>query len=126
MKSRMGTHTEEDMNTIFCSQLIGGALKRMDIIPTHVVSSNILPAHFDERNIIEEGDPLDKIIQPKLGKLMIFPSIGNGDPSIQENNEDNEIVDCIRITNAETEYDGNNRPHTVCINEKTVINSINL
>ena len=115
MKSRMGAHTEEDMNTIFCSQLIGGALKRMEIIPTHVVSSNILPAHFDERSIIEEGDPLDKIIQPKLGKLMIFPSITTGDHSIQENNEDNEIVDSIRIINAETEYDDNNRPHTVSI-----------
>ena len=112
----MGTHEEEDMKSIFCSQLLGGALKKMNIIPQHVVSSNFLPSHFDEKEITPDSDPLDALLQPKLSKSIIFQQVG---PELKKQKSATSTVDnsfsikSCRITGTTNSEDSKGSSYTV-------------
>ena len=56
----------ENLESIFCSELVAAALKRMNLMPSDVCSNNYLPRDFDESGVV-------KLTQGKLGKLKVFP-----------------------------------------------------
>src|SRR3990167_9461854 len=86
MKTRFGSHVEDDLSSIFCSQLIGAAYQRMEIIPAHVSVSNLLPTHFEYRrdppaanlhassasDVLNQPPPIHSHFQNKLGPMAVF------------------------------------------------------
>jgi uncharacterized protein YycO len=65
----------ENLESIFCSELVAAAFKRMKLLPNDVCSNNFLPRDF-------EGNGVVKLVRGKLGKLKTF-SQRKATPDIQ-------------------------------------------
>lgn len=104
---------------MFCSQLIGESLKSMGILPSAICSSNILPAHFEEKENVQDLDYIDCVLQSKLGKTIIFHQNGpvaqpQTDLSVIASTEQF-AVDTITIQSSEKAINSKGNPFTVCI-----------
>ena len=120
VKARMGTNEEDDLNSLFCSQLIAEALKKMEILPKDLKSSNVLPMHFDEREEPSEGielDPISITFRSKLSKTTVFEQVG---PSVKNSVDTSCIasseefaVHSVNLSSAETRVDSKGRKYTV-------------
>jgi hypothetical protein len=64
MKAWKGTHTSEDLSSIFCSELMAAAYKRMGLLDNSIPSNNYLPADFALPN-----NPKVKLAKGKLEKI---------------------------------------------------------
>ena len=72
MKAGFGTHVEDDLSSLFCSQLIAECFKRMNVIPRSIPSSNFLPSHFDEKDV-QSANEIDRLLSGKLSKTIFIP-----------------------------------------------------
>ena len=125
MKARLGTNEEDDLETLFCSQLIGEAYKKMNILPDEIRSSNILPAHFEEKeiqpgNIPEPMDPIVSCLKSKLSKTIIFQQL-QSNPTIRTRTDiscvaSNEefAVHSVKISSTDTVAGTLGKKFTVC------------
>lgn len=70
VRAWQGSHTSEDLSSIFCSELIAAAFKRMGLFSNEISSNNFLPVDFALPN-----NPKVKLLQGKLDKIrMIYSS----------------------------------------------------
>lgn len=70
VRAWQGSHTSEDLSSIFCSELVAAAYKRMGLLSNDIPSNNFLPVDFALPNNAKV-----KLIQGKLDKIrMIYAS----------------------------------------------------
>lgn len=70
VRAWQGSHTSEDLSSIFCSELVAAAYKRMGLLSNDIPSNNFLPVDFALPNNAKV-----KLTQGKLDKIrMIYAS----------------------------------------------------
>lgn len=67
VRAWQGSHTSEDLSSIFCSELVAAAYKRMGLLSNDIPSNNFLPVDFALPNNAKV-----KLIQGKLDKIRMI------------------------------------------------------
>jgi hypothetical protein len=117
VKARMGAHGDDDNTALFCSQLIGVALKRMGLLPEETTASNLMPYHFVESPTPFSPDTLEYAVQSCLSHTIIFPSLptigAQPKKDVPTSDTEDSLIVSVRITAAENTTDAKGKAYTV-------------